>query len=222
MITSLADVFRTRQALRDLDEVTRINRDAVLRLGTTGAEREDIAAIVESDGRIPIPRSQRAYHQLLLSAALPEDDLPAFIAATAILLTDRIADGGGTDDLYWNWEAFRDHYRLSDPPVRAAIMGGFRLCGDKGRVTLGDGPTEADCLTRVADDVLDVVTGAGLKDLARAVAEDVPAEEAGALWLASADEALSWQAVAGFRHLYERERSMAPPNAATVPLIPWA
>ncbi|PWK55537.1 hypothetical protein C8D95_107203, partial [Silicimonas algicola] len=38
---------------------------------------------------------------------------PAFIAATAILLTDRISEGGGTDDLYWNWEAFRDQGSLA-------------------------------------------------------------------------------------------------------------
>ncbi|AZQ66956.1 hypothetical protein EF888_07290 [Silicimonas algicola] len=113
MSTSIAEVFRTRQALRDLDEATRIHRDAVLRLGTTGAEREDIAAIVEDGGRILLPDRQRAYHQLLLSAALPEDDFPAFIAATAILLTDRISEGGGTDDLYWNWEAFRDQGSLA-------------------------------------------------------------------------------------------------------------
>ncbi len=221
MSTSIAEVFRTRQALRDLDEATRIHRDAVLRLGTTGAEREDIAAIVEDGGRILLPDRQRAYHQLLLSAALPEDDFPAFIAATAILLTDRISEGGGTDDLYWNWEAFGDHYRLADPPVRAALMNGFRLCSDKGRVTLGDEPSQDDCLTRSDEDVLSIVSGAGLRALAHAIDEVVPPHEAGALWQDMAKLPLSWQAVAGFRHLYERGGSMAPPDPQSAPLIPW-
>ena len=47
---------------------------------------------------------------LTTAAAMPDEDFSRFVVATAILLLDRIQDGGGTDDLYWNFEAFREHF----------------------------------------------------------------------------------------------------------------
>ena len=221
MFTSIADVFRIRQALRDLTEAVRINQDAVLRLGTTGAEKDAIARIVEAGCRIDMPGDNRAFTQLLLAAAMPEDDYPAFIAATAILLTDRLRSGGGTDDLYWNWKAFRDHYRLADPPVRAALMNGFRMAEEMGLVNLDTGPNASDCLTRTPEDVLSMLEGSGLDDLLRAIETETPADEAGALWAETDTGTLSWQALTGFRYLYERPASMAPEHPESAALIPW-
>ena len=52
MFTSPADVFRTRQALRDLAEAVRSNSVALARLGTTENERKAIESIVDAGGRI--------------------------------------------------------------------------------------------------------------------------------------------------------------------------
>lgn len=222
MYTSIAEVFRTRQAVGDLTETVRSHQDAILRLGTTGAEKEAIRTIVDAGCKITLPDQIRAYSQLLLSAAMPEEDFPAFIAATAILLIDRLTDGGGTDDLFWNWDAFRDHYRLADPPVRASLMNGFRMAQDLGRVTLRDGPQDLDCQTRRLEDVLAILEGSGLDELAFDIRREVSAEDAGLRWSNSNPAELSWQALSGFRYLYERPSSMAPADDHGAPLIPWA
>ncbi len=221
MFTSKADVFRTRQVLRDLAEAICIHKDAVLSLGTTGAEKEAIARIVDAGCVIPGSTDSRVYTQLLLSAALPEDDYPAFIAATIILLTDRLNFGAGKDDLYWNWEAFQDHYRLADPPVRAAVLNGFRMAHLMGRVSLGDNSLDADCVTRSADDVLSMIEGEEAHILSQAIREEVTAEEAGALWDSATADAMTWQSLTGFRYLYERPQSMRPARPESAPLIPW-
>lgn len=221
MSTSIADVFRIRQALRDLTEAVRINHDAVLRLGTTGAEKEAVVRIVEAGCRIDMPGDNRAFTQLLLAAAMPEDDYPAFVAATAILLTDRLRSGGGTDDLYWNWKAFRDHYRLADAPVRAALMNGFRMAEEMGLVTFDTGPDATDCLTSTSEDVLSMLQGSGLDELVLAIETEAPADQAGALWTEADTGTLTWQALTGFRYLYERPVSMAPEHPESATPIPW-
>lgn len=222
MCTSKADVFRTRQTLRDLTEAVRINKDAVLCLGTTGAEKDAISRIIDLGCKIELPQDDRVYARLLLMAAMPEDDFPAFISATLILLTDRLQSGGGTDDLYWNWEAFSDHYRLADPPVRAALMNGFRLAHHMGRLNLGDDLRDADCLTQTEEDVLSMIEGEDPFGLVEAIENGVTASDAGAIWEGAAGGPMTWQTLAGFRYLYERVESMSGDAPKDMPLIPWA
>ena len=221
MFTSIADVFRTRQTLWDLSQAIRINKDAVLSLGTTGAEKEAITRIVDANCKIDPKGDDRAYSQLLLSAAMPEEDYPAFITATLILLTDRLRSGGGSDDLYWNWEAFQDHFRLADPPVRAALMNGFRLAVTLEKINLGPDLKASDCLTRTREDVLSMLEGEGTEGLVEAIQNEAPRHEAGALWARSATESMTWQSLSGFRYLYERPASMAPEHPEAAPMIGW-
>lgn len=221
MFTSSAEVFRTRQAVRDLVEAVGVHREAVLRLGSTGAERDVIAHITASGCRIDTEDHRDVYSSILLAAAMPDDDFASFIGATALLLADRLQNAGGADDLYWNWDAFREHYRLADPPVRAALMNGFRLAADIGRVSLAHPPEDADCLTFQHGDVIATLQSVGLGDLCTAVRTDATPEAGGRLWHQARAGTLSWHALAGFRYLYERPGSMAPSNPETAPLIPW-
>ncbi len=220
MFTSSADVFRTRQAVHDLLEVVHLHRDAVKRIGASGADNAAIEAIIQNGARIPGDKP-RSYSSILLAAAMPDEDFNGFIAATAILLADRLQNAGGQDDLYWNYEAFRDHYCLADAPARAAIMNGFRAAHQSGRCKLPDAPDEKACLTRRKDDVLLLLKGEGLADLERAIEADVMPDVAGRLWTGAVSQALSLPELAGYRYLYERQQSMAPVNPDRVDLIPW-
>ncbi len=107
---------------------------------------------------------------LLLIAALPDKAFDAFLAATALLLADRLQGGAGRDDLYWNWDAFHDHYRAAPSPVRAAVMNGFRWAHTTRRVNLEHVPEGADLQTYDQGDLLRV-----LKMVARAMPDDLRA-----------------------------------------------
>ena len=220
MFTSSADVFRTRQALGDLAEALRSHSAAVVRLGTTDHERSAIHRIVATGCRID-GGQDRVYTQLLLSAAMPDEDFLGFAVATAILLMDRLQEGVGGDDLFWNWDAFRDHYRLAEPPFRAALMNGFRIAEASGRVSLESSPEGSDCLTRPSSEVVSLLRSTGQPQLAKAIEDNVSAKEAGRIWSETAKDALTWKVCAGFRYLYERPASMTPPDAENTALIPW-
>ena len=215
-------MFRTRQAVRDLVEAVRLHRNAMSRLGITGAERQAIDNIIDGNCKLTSKSEDRVQSHFLLAAALPDDDFPAFIATTCLLLANKLQDGRGDDDLFWNWDAFRDHYRLADAPVRAAIMNGFRTMHETGRVALSEGPSERDCLSATPNDVMSLLENTDFSSLARSIHDDISASDAGKLWQAAAQRELPWQALMGFRHLYEREASIAPGNPDETELIPWA
>ena len=220
MFTSSADVFRTRQAVRDLLEVVHTHRDAVHRLGVTGTERTEIVSITRAGGLIADAET-RVYSSILLAAALPDEDFNSFIAATAILLADRLQGGAGLDDLYWNYDAFRDHYRLADAPVRAALMNGFRTALQHGRLNLPDVPEPEVCLTRLESDVLQLLRAERRNDLADLVVSGADAESAGHAWREIGMDKLSLAELAGYRFLYERPASMAPEDPENARLITW-
>lgn len=223
MFTSTADVFRTRQALRDLLDVVHLYREAILRPGMTGAERAAIEKIVSRNCRIVAADDERAYSEIRLAAAMPDEDFGVFIGSTAILLADRLQQGCGSDNLFWNWDAFRDHYMLADPPVRAALMNAFRLGDQLGRVSVSEPPDETTCLTLGRGDVVASLFTAGATDLARMVKQGVTADEAGDMWAAlSNGDKKQWHLLAAFRYLYERAESLSPPSPDEADLIPWS
>ncbi len=221
MFTSSADVFRTRQAVHDLLEVVHTHRNAVDRLGATGTDRTEIVSITRSGCRI-MDTGTRAYSTISLAAAMPDEDFNSFIAATAILLADRLQDGAGEDDLYWNYDAFKDHYRLADAPIRAALMNGFRFGQTTGRVKLPEAPPLEACLTRQRADAVQLLRAEGNDLLLETILSDVSAKTAGAFWTSAARRPLSMPGKAGIRYLYERPLSMAPDRPEEVALIPWA
>lgn len=220
MFMSSAEVFRTRQAVRDLVEAVEVHRDAMHRLGVTGADRDAITRIT-ADGRLDAEGQRDTYSTILLAAAMPDDDFGAFIGATLLLLADRLQGGISEDDLFHNWAAFREHYHLADPPVRAALMNGFRLAKERNLIELVEPPNERECVTFSRGDVVATLQSVGLHDLGKAVRNNVSAEEAGALWQHTPPDQHIWQLLVGFRYLYERPESMAPPTPKDAPLIPW-
>ncbi len=190
------------------------------RLGITGSDKDVISSIT-ADGRIDAERHRETYSTIMVAAAMPDDDFGAFIGATTLLLADMLQGGGGDVDLYHNWDAFRGHYQLADPPVRAALMNGFRLAEQQRLVTLSAPPDPQECITFARGDVISTLQSVALHDLSKAVRDDISPEEAGALWQESAKAKPSWQLLAGFRYLYERPQSIVPPDPHEAPLIPW-
>lgn len=224
MFTSSADVFRTRQVTSDLTAyVTRAGRKALCRILPDAAMLERLVCALEGQSRcFRIPQDRDAYGDVLLAAALPNDDFPAFACATALLLLDRIGQGDGEDDLFWNWDAFADHYRLGDPAVRAVIMNGFRTGAALGRVSISSLPDPEDCLTESRERVLERLRTQDLRVLSEAIESDISAEHAGSIWLDCRAATVLPEMLAGIRYLYERPNSLMPEAPETAPLIPWS
>jgi hypothetical protein len=222
MFTSSAEVFRTRQAVRDLIEVVRTHRAAMDRLAKSGVGFSVSAQGAFETGVLTRDQSLLC-SDFLLAAATPDDDFNAFIASTALLISDRLQNGVCEDDLFWNWHAFHDHYKLADPPIRAALMNGFRAMHILGHVNLDGPPGDVDCLTIDRDAILPVLRANGLDYLRIAIEQDVPDHIAGRLWnqSISSGKPQIWPVKAGFRYLYERPVSLAPDTPETAALIPW-
>jgi len=211
---SAADVFRQRQAVADLRFCVTTAPPVVftrVAVGAPGLDPQSVVRHVASDGLIfDLPRDEDLLSAILFAAAIPDDDFPAFIAATQLLLLDRLLMGDGRDDLYWNWDALSDHYRLADTTDRVAIMGGFRALITLRDLNLPNPPSEADCLSAPDDAPPDP--------------RQSP-EDAGQDWSIRAKlvAPLSPQERSHFRHLVERDAGLAPPDAntcATVPPLP--
>lgn len=220
MFMSSANVFRVRQVVHDLLAAVNMHREAVQHLGLTGADRASITRIT-ADGKIDPDAHRNTVSSLLLAAAMPDADFASFVGATLVLLADKLQGGDGEDDLANNWAAFRKHYALCDPPVRAALMNGFRLAHQLDLIALKHLPEDEDCATFLRGDVIATVQSVGLQDLGLAIRNDISAEAAGAMWQDTPDDQKSWQLLMGFRHLFERPKSLHPPGPQDAPLIPW-
>lgn len=223
MFTSTADVFRTRQGVFDLTSyVSNQGRNAFKRITTSDdADTCLDRLLVHQAGRVLLPSDNRIHGEIQLAAALPDEDFPAFTCATALLLLDRLAGGLSEDDLYWNWDAFSDHYRLADPAIRAALMNGFRTAAGLGRVSLSDMPDPADCLTCRPDEIIDGLRGFEDQRLVNAIEQDVSARDAAEIWIDLSESPLPQSVLNGIRYLYERPQSIAPSDPEAAPLIPW-
>jgi hypothetical protein len=110
-------------------------------------------------------------------------------------------------------------------------MCGFREAHRVGRVTLPERPGERDCTTLPRQEVLDRLARHRaeyplLSLVERAVEEEADAQHAGDLWatqnrnVGRLPDGPRLAALAGFRYLYERSLSMAPPPGYDVPAIP--
>lgn len=100
----------------------------------------------------------RSIHDdLLLIAALPDKGFDAFLAATALLLADRLQVGAGADDLFWNFNAFQDHYSKAPSPMRAAIMNGYRWAHSTRRINLEAVPAGGNLHTYDGDDLIRIL-----------------------------------------------------------------
>jgi hypothetical protein len=208
-VPSAADVFRSRQAVSDLShQITTASPQVLARIARHGRSTgsADLLRHAAGAGVFEMPRDEDMIAAVLLAAALPDEDFRGFTVATALLLLDRLQNGGGKDDLYWNWDAFADHYRLAPDVVRAALMNGFRALIVARGLYLSNPPTEWDCLTETDFDPELTLT----------------AEEAGRMWTerTSRTEPLTGRERRIYRHLVERDESIAPDQPQTCPTVP--
>ncbi|MEQ9036904.1 MAG: hypothetical protein RIE24_00935 [Silicimonas sp.] len=224
MFKSSADVFRIRQVVSDLTTyIATEGWNALTRVSTGKAEFAHLCSVFERQGGcFVLPDDHKVYGDVLLAAALPDDDFPAFTCATAFLLLDRIQLGGGDDSLYWNWDAFSDHYRLSDPAVRALLLNGFRTAARTGLVSISSLPTPAECFTEAPEAVLGALREEGHERLISAIADEAVPRAAGEVWIELSENLPSKAVLAGVRHLYERPQSIEPASPEIAPLIPWS
>lgn len=220
MFTSSAGAFRMRQVLSDLSQSVMSGRDSIRRFSVR-SHSDAFPRLMANGGRFNLPDDRDFYADVLLAAAMPEDDFPAFTTATAVLLMDLLQNGAREDNLDANWEVFEGHYRLADANVRAAIMNAFRLGFELGAAKPEMPPSATDCLTASASVVTRLLSEAGYTELLEAVTTKATAKQAGLLWARGGDDADS-TAIVGFRYLYERPFSMTPPEQETAPLIRWS
>lgn len=232
------------QAIRDLRSVAgSVSRGTIARIAAvippdgpaSVAEATLRTLIVRGRCRITTDAEMALHAHLLLAATLPDDDVDAFAAATAVLLADRLQRGRGEDDLYWHWDAFQPHYRLLEPHVRAAIFQGYAHAHRSGLVTLDALPGPADLVTRAPMDVRALLAGGGegrrtvmLRAAVEPGGEDAPAAE---LWESEGArlrrDPSAAPLLAALRHLYERSPRWRPfgdrlfdPADPIVPFLP--
>lgn len=159
-------------------------------------------------------RAAEFHDALALAATLPGQDRDAFVAATALLLADRLQDGAGRDDLYWHHDAHAGAYRGLDAPDRAAIFTAYALLHRAGRVTLPAPPLLQECATRPEGDVRAALAAEGDLAPARVLDEALETghlEEAEALWCAAAEKLSRHAALRdAARHLYQTRPGFDP------------
>ena len=231
MFTSSAGVFRIRQSVADLRSYLRQSgrpvRERLARSFRDGiappAAEERLSRVIDlQGGRFQMPGDASVHEVCRLAAALPSDDYPLFTFSTALLLLDRLQSQQSDDDLYWNWESFREEYALADPPVRAALMNGFRVGAETGRVQIDIPPGVEDCQTLSQAEVLSRLRTSDADDLRTYLLSNPTAEVAGRAWARIASEPPTALQIMTFRYLYERPESISPDRASDAPLIPWS
>ena len=241
MSTSDNGTFRRRQAIADLNRQRLLFPLATVRrigagIGYRSQSGPDVQRRLEwyFSGKAPAAELRRdglVHGSLLMASALPEDDFEPCVAATVILLLERLSGDGRPDDGFWNWRRLAPHYRLAPAALRAAIMCGFREAQRLGLVSMSGGPEAQDCLTAPRDDILAALGRERehltlLSPVEKAIRTELDALEAGGLWamlsgrIARLPEAPRHAAETGIRYLYERPVSMAAPAGTDLPVIP--
>jgi hypothetical protein len=108
-----------------------------------------------------------ALESLRIAAASPEHDGSVFCCATAVLLADGLAFDVMREDFLWHRDLFWNDYRAAPPPIRAALMNGFRYAVGRGLLAEELRPSFADCATY---DPADLVKP--LREIARALSPE--------------------------------------------------
>ena len=208
--------FGRLQSVADLRALARRGGPATLgRIAALipGLPPPGVLAAAVDEGRLS-GRAAEFHDALALAATLPGQDRDAFVAATALLLADRLQDGAGRDDLYWHHDAHAEAYRGLDAPDRAAIFTAFALLHRAGRLTLPAPPPPRDCATRAETAVRAALAAAGGLAPARMLAEALETgqlEEVEALWRAAAQKLTRHAALRdAVRHLHQTRPSFDP------------
>lgn len=247
MSMSLAESFRTLQAVRDLRVLaSRSSKDARARIaaglaaGRVAPEAADDALAALIAGHAPdadAARREDITVALRLAAALPDEDFPAFLTATMILLADALQHGTEIEDIEWYWQTFRGQYRAAAAVERAAIVQAIRRLGLLRGQTDGLPGIGPDLCTAQAAALRPLLERLTPKGLAPCDETEVPGMavallEAMSSARASGAAADLWERhgaaiaagappviLAGFRHLYEVRDGWAPATEVTIPLL---
>jgi hypothetical protein len=163
MFTSDFGEFRRKQAIADLRHHTRSFPLATVRRIGAGIDARREGANLQQRlewyfrGKLPLSNLRSdapASGAVLMASALPDEDFESFLAATVLLVLERLTSENGPDDGFWTWRRLAPHYRLAGPSVRAAIMCGFREARRFARIALDEGPEPGDCMSASRDETL--------------------------------------------------------------------
>lgn len=159
--------FQTVHDLRDL--AARAEPAVRGRLASLVPHRGGTAALdqaIKAGCQLDPAHAPDLYDALLFGATLPGGDRDVFVLATALLLADRLQQGGGTDDLWHHWDTLRADYNALPPVPRSAILRGYRVAGARGLIALGAPPRGPTLRSAPLNDVMQ-----GLRRLARKLNE---------------------------------------------------
>lgn len=102
-----------------------------------------------------LPASDDTLSDALWAAAMsPEEGADGAGLATAMLLGRAIEDGMPNTDFLTLWDVSYTHFARANPPVRAALMNGFRFAAEFFLADDTIRPEPAFCLTSKADSVI--------------------------------------------------------------------
>ena len=160
--------FKTMQVLADLKSAAATGFSNLSSRLSPGVKSTLRRVIFDQDCKMMPADAEKLHGELMMVASMPDQDRGSFMTATIILLSDRLQDGAGEDDLFWNWDAFQDRYREAPAPIRAALMNGFRCAHGMQLVRLDQPPAGTDLRTYDEEDLIRL-----LRLIARSMTDDI-------------------------------------------------
>ena len=171
--------FQTMQVVSDLHSAAATGfseLSAYLSPGLKGSLRR---LIFDQECKMTPDDVSTLHAELMMVASMPDQSHPAFMTATLVLLSDRLQNGAGQDDLFWNWDAFQERYREAPSSIRAALMNGFRCAHRLKLVKLDHVPSGKDLRTYDESDLhrlLKIIARSMTDDMQQRVASLAPEE----------------------------------------------
>lgn len=245
MSMSFADSFRTLQAIRDLRVLVAsapVEAQARIAAGiphgwlAPDKAQAALSALTAGTALAPAVHSE-VMPAIQKAAALPHDDFPTFVFATALLLEDVLKNATPASEIEHHWATFRGHYRASQSVDRAAIAQAIRrisLIQDAPismPQSLADRTTASAAalkplleaklsrrLTPSAETEPDAVAAL----LIKALGSPRAAQEAADLWQREGTVftvSMPDVILAGFRHVYEAWDGFSPGGGPMIPLL---
>lgn len=156
------------QVLSDLRSAAAFGFSALAASLNPHREKDLRRVVFEQECKLSQGDSKTLHGELMMVASMPDQDHLAFMTATIVLLADRLQNGNGRDDLYWNWDAFQERFQEAPAPVRAALMNGFRCAHGLKLVELDRPPKRRDLSTYDEVDLIRL-----LKIIARSMPNNV-------------------------------------------------
>ncbi|MDC0659840.1 hypothetical protein N6L27_17710 [Leisingera sp. SS27] len=152
--------FRNYQALSDLHQVHKFLGPASIYPITqnNNALFKELTLFLKDPSQYSgMCFSQAMNDALWLAAVSPETNPDAVLTAASVLIMASLSNKDSAQDLSWLWEEYKDIYRAATPPVRAALMNGFKRLRHSRLLPDDCKPSEEDLLTRALSDVEEIL-----------------------------------------------------------------